>query len=122
MIDALMLHGMISGYIHKDGTPPVDLTTSIPFPEIKFILTNYTSIDLEKTIEVFLKILFGKTKVSPDFSFTSEIGKIGFCKKYSNFKKLYIKRLFYSISYMKSQLKDIKKEDSTPKNPKKVNF
>ena len=90
--------------------PPFETYKLIPLSQIMWIIDNPKTIDIEKCVEVFLRIVFRKLKPTPEFSFEKEIAKIEVCSKFNSFKKLYVKKLYYSVGCIKCQSDSIQKE------------
>ena len=106
-----MINSCICSYFHLHDLPPFEHYKDIPLAQIMWIVKNIQKIDIEKCSEVFFRIMFHKIKPGPRLSFKDEIARIKVCSKLNSFKKMYVKRLFYSIGCIKSQSETIQKEE-----------
>ena len=74
----------------------------IPFREILKLVKNIMSIDFKKTAELLFRVIFSKIQPTENFDILLEIEQIEDFSRTNIFKKLYAKRIFLSLKYLKA--------------------
>ena len=124
--DLLVFRNLLCMYFSSHDFIPFKFSKKIPEKAVVQLLTKIDKIDIQKTCEVFLRVIFDKITPKKTFSFEEEFRKIRFCSKLYSMKRVHVKRFlistFYSSSVNRSNFKGlIEKGKTNLKNtPKSV--
>ena len=118
-----MLNNFICCYFLEDKVPPFHNLKTMPLSEVVWVVENHPKLGFPKSdsiVEILLRIIFKKIVPDDTFNFKAEIAKVEGCCKLSTFKRLYVKRLFFSLRYIKCVSKKLgdreKEQQETGKN------
>ena len=110
-VDLLVFRHMLCMYFSSHDFIPFKFSKKIPEKAVIDLLTKIDKIDIQKTCEVFLRVIFDKITPTETFSFEEEFKKIRFCSKLYSMKKVHIKRFlistFYSSTAKRSNLQSL---------------
>ena len=109
MFDVIIIHDTVCCYFHPAAAPPFNNLKPIPLREMIKFMKNFKKIDFKKTNELCLRICFKKCIPTPSFDMVKEIEKIDSFSRSKIFKRLFLKRVFVSIRYIKSGFPQLNK-------------
>ena len=102
MLTTLCLHNTLCTYFLKKPPPPFTNFKKAPLKQIMRFMANISTISHEKACELIFRIFFKRFTPRSDFDVLAEINKIDSYEKSTSFKKMYAKRLFTTVSHLKT--------------------